>query len=101
MKRRNPQVAASGAMRALPGGSSIYLWQPLGDLCAGITLFQNGVFESLGRAEPDNRLRLDLDCFAGSWVASHARLAVRFHCATQSGNDKLAGALCFFHGELE
>ena len=53
-------------------------------------LLQNGVFESLGRAEADNRLGLDLYCFASGRIATHAGFAVCFHRATDAGDDELA-----------
>src|SRR5438128_6439804 len=65
-------------------------------------LLQNGVFERLGWAQADYRLRLDLDLFTGLGVAPHAGLAMRLYDAADARNHKLAcGALGFLHRELE
>src|SRR3989442_15708293 len=67
-----------------------------------LRLLQNGVFERLGWAQADYRLRLDLDLFTGLGVAPHAGLAMRLYDAADARNHKLAcGALGFLHRELE
>src|SRR3989442_14438867 len=67
-----------------------------------LSLRQNGVFERLGWAQADYRLRLDLDLFTGLGVAPHAGLAMRLYDAADARNHKLAcGALGFLHRELE
>src|SRR5216684_4517138 len=67
-----------------------------------LRLLQNGVFERLGWAQADYRLRLDLDLFTGLGVAPHAGLAMRLYDAADARNHKLAcGALGFLHCELE
>src|SRR5260370_16327836 len=67
-----------------------------------LRILQNGVFERLGWAQADYRLRLDLDLFTGLGVAPHAGLAMRLYDAADARNHKLAcGALGFLHRELE
>ena len=51
---------------------------------------QHCILEGFGRTKPDNSFGLDLDRFSGLRVAPHARLAVRFNCASQVGNNELA-----------
>lgn len=64
-------------------------------------LLQDGVLESLRRAQADNGLGLDLDRFTRRRVAAHASLAMCLHSATDIGDDELPGALGFLDGELE
>src|SRR5271155_3820494 len=64
-------------------------------------LLQDRVFESLGCAKANHGLGLDLDRFACSRVAAHARLAVRLDGAAQAGDDEFSCAFGFFHSELE
>src|SRR5258708_32359122 len=67
-----------------------------------LRLLQYSVFERLGWAQADHRLRLDLDLFTGLGVAPHAGLAMRLYDAADARNHKLAcGALGFLHRELE
>src|SRR5262245_65068479 len=64
-------------------------------------LLQDGVFQSLGRAQTHHGLCLDLDCFAGLRIAAHARLAVRLDHAPDSRDYELtSAALCFFYRQL-
>ena len=64
-------------------------------------LLQNGVFESLRSAQPDDRLRLNLDCLARGRVATHASLAVCLYSAANAGNYEFSGTLGFFNSQLE
>src|SRR5215510_11338285 len=64
-------------------------------------LLQDGVFQSLGRAQTHHGLCLDLDCLAGLRIAAHARLAMRLDHAPDSRDDELpSAALGFFHRQL-
>src|SRR5579863_1762000 len=63
---------------------------------------QNRVFEGLRSPQTYYRLCFDLDWFAGLRVATHTRLAMSFHRASQVGNYELArAALALFHRQLE
>ena len=64
-------------------------------------LLQNGVFESLRSSQPDDRLRLNLNCFSCGGIAAHACLAVCFYSAANARNHELPRALGFFDGQLE
>src|ERR1035438_7968064 len=55
------------------------------------------VLRGLGHAELHDRLRLDLDWFAGLRVASHASLAVRLHQASESGHNEYPVLLGLFY----
>src|SRR5579862_6102903 len=79
--------------------------QRAGQACLGVLpqhittnrLLQYGILESLRRTQTHNSLGLNLDRFAGGGVAAHARLAVRFHGASDSGDYELAGTLSFLY----
>src|SRR6202049_3359796 len=63
---------------------------------------ENRVLEGLCGTKTHNGFRLDLDRFARLRIASHARLAVRLHDASDVGNDELArAALGFLDRQLE
>src|SRR6202166_1009070 len=63
---------------------------------------ENRVLEGLCGTKTNNGFPLDLDCFARLRIASHARLAVRLHDASDVGNDELArAALGFLDRQLE
>src|ERR1700677_3171494 len=64
-------------------------------------LLQNRVFKGLGRAKANHRLGLNLNRFTGCRIAAHARPAVRFYGATQTGDHEFSVALGFFYGKLE
>jgi hypothetical protein len=65
-----------------------------------IVILQYSVLGCLGDAELENRLRRNMDAFAGGRVASHAGGAVNFHELADSRNSKpICGACVRESGE--
>src|SRR5580693_1003400 len=93
MKRQNPQASVPSFRAGMPGGWS--------SISAPKRLLQDGVFERFRRAQTHHGLGLDLNGFACSRIAAHARLAMRLDRAADAGNHKLARALGFFYSQLE
>src|SRR5690242_13631991 len=67
---------------------------------AKLLLGSDRVLGGLGDAELHDSLGLDLDGFAGLWVASHAGFTVRLHQAAQAGHDEHAVLLGFFDSDI-
>src|ERR1022692_3514656 len=58
------------------------------------------VLRCLGNPELDHGLRLDLDGFAGLRITSDAGFAMRFHQASQAGQNEHAVLFCFLNSHV-